>query len=650
MPPPPSVPPPSGGLGSNSNYILSSQCNPITGLTITINVTQDIVHQSSSGFWYSGFGFQLNCNSAPDFSNAWQQFILVLLGTPIGDPQINGALNDWTVSEDSIMEDVNGLVALPSIVIPAGYQLQMQLINDAKNNIVGIRWIVNDLGFLPAPNTAITGYWRPTLPNPNNIPSFTEQHVNYIGIDGHIHERLHYPRGNWIHNDLNQLSGNSIAPVPGSALDAYPGPDGGQHINFIGTDGHVRELYIAPGGQWINNDLTHLSKAILPRANTPLDGYADDDGGQHVNFIGTDNHVHELFIASHGHWIDNDLIVLSGNGVAPRPNSPLDGYIDANNGQHVNFIGTDGHVRELYIVPHGHWINNDLIQLSGNGIVPSRTSSLCGYLGPDNGQHVNFIGADGHVRELYIHPNAQWVNNDLIHLSGDGTPAAPNSPLSGYWGSNNSQHVNFIGTDGHVHELYIHPNAQWVNNDLTHLSGNSMTPAANSALHSYAQPNGDQHVNFIGAFDAHLHEVYSHPGNQWVNNDLNHLQLVNVVKNPFDLSSDQFAPINAFQLNLVGPINSNNAVLSSGAGNFVYSARTPLTVQNSIPSCTGSKFGTAETANSFYGPLDAGPSSLITQTFTTSITQPMIHFQGPVPTKGVTLSLKPGEPLKPITS
>jgi hypothetical protein len=114
MPPPPSVPPPAGGLGSNSNYILSSQCNPITGLTITINITQDIVLQSSTGFWYSGFGFQLNCNSAPDFSNAWQQYIFVLLGTPIGDPQINRALNDWTVKEDSIMEDVNGLVTMPN--------------------------------------------------------------------------------------------------------------------------------------------------------------------------------------------------------------------------------------------------------------------------------------------------------------------------------------------------------------------------------------------------------------------------------------------------------------------------------------------------------------------------------------------------------
>ena len=47
-------------------------------------------------------------------------------------------------------------------------------------------------------------------------------------------------------------------------------------------------------------------------------------------------------------------------------------------------------------------------------------------------------------------------------LSGSGVGPAPGSALDGYygyWGSNNGQHVNFIGTNGHVHELHIHPGA-----------------------------------------------------------------------------------------------------------------------------------------------------------------------------------------------
>jgi hypothetical protein len=45
------------------------------------------------------------------------------------------------------------------------------------------------------------------------------------------------------------------------------------------------------------------------------------------------------------------------------------------------------------------------------------------------------------------------------------------TPLVGYWGSDSSQHVNFIGVDDHVHELYIAPGAAgWVDNDLTALA------------------------------------------------------------------------------------------------------------------------------------------------------------------------------------
>jgi hypothetical protein len=43
-----SVSPPAGGLGSNSNYILTSQCDNITGLTVTINVTQKLFHTPHS--------------------------------------------------------------------------------------------------------------------------------------------------------------------------------------------------------------------------------------------------------------------------------------------------------------------------------------------------------------------------------------------------------------------------------------------------------------------------------------------------------------------------------------------------------------------------------------------------------------------------
>jgi hypothetical protein len=667
--PPPAVPPPPGGLGSNQNYVLSN-CSHIVGLIATIDVTQDIVLRSSANSKDQiGFGFQLNCYSPPDYTDAWQQYALVAAENVFPRPgegwgQLNAIINNYTATGSPVIFEYDTLMVWEgNTMIPAGYQLQIRLINDAQDNIVGVHCIVNDLGFPPAPTTPLTGYVLPdtsavtttnnsgTNNNSNNDTNRTEQHINYIGIDGHIHERFHRAEGNWIHDDLSVLAGSSILPAANSALDAYADLDGGQHVNFIGTDGHVHELYIAQGGHWIDNDLNQLSKGppILPMPGSPLDGYVDSDKGQHVNFIGTDGHIHELFIASGGHWINNDLIILSGNGIAPRPNSPLDGYVDNDNGQHVNFIGTDGHVHKLYIRPKGQWINNDLIMLSGNGITPSRTSPLSGYMAQDNGQHVNFIGTDGHVHELYNLHSAQWLNNDLTQLaqlSGPSVPPAPDSKLCGYWAwSDGKQHVNFTGTDGHVHDLSIAPNGQWTNSDLTQLSGpSSATPASDGALHSYPQPNGDLHVNFIGVNDAHLHELLLGPLAQWVDNDLNNIPLANFLKSPLGLSPNQIAPINAFELDLVGPGDGTNAVFSSGAGTFIYAAATPMTVQSCLPPCAGTTEGAAETSNSVYGDLDAGPSIVITQTFSIDPTERVIRRQGPV----FKLPLKPGETLKPI--
>jgi hypothetical protein len=78
------------------------------------------------------------------------------------------------------------------------------------------------------------------------------------------------------------------------------------------------------------------------------------------------------------------------------------------------------------------------------------------------------------------------------------------------------------------------------------------------------------------------------------------------------------APINAFQLNLVGP--TGGEVLSSGEGTITYAASTPMTVANHFPKTADNQFCvtrlfTAEKANTIYGELPAGPAKTFTQTF-----------------------------------
>ena len=101
-----------------------------------------------------------------------------------------------------------------------------------------------------------------------------------------------------------------MPPTPTSDLTGYPLSDNSQHVFFIGTDSHVHELDIAGAG-WNDNDLTTLAGAVPPTPASALTGYRLSNDSKHVFFIGTDDHVHELFITAGAGWLDNDLTALT---------------------------------------------------------------------------------------------------------------------------------------------------------------------------------------------------------------------------------------------------------------------------------------------------------------------------------------------------
>ena len=333
-----------------------------------------------------------------------------------------------------------------------------------------------------------------------------QQHVNYVGTDRHIHE-LYYTNL-WSHNDLTALTGGMLAAT-NSHIDGYETTfNNQQHVNYIGMDNHVHELYY--DNFWHHNDLTALAGAPAAAPGSHVDGYQTTfNNQQHVNYIGTDNHVHELYYDNR--WHHNDLTAIAG-GPPASPGSSVDGYQTTfNNQQHVNYIGTDNHVHELYY--DNKWHHNDLSALAG-APAAAPGGSLDGYQTTfNNQQHVNFIGADAHVHELYY--DNKWHHNDLSAVTH--APAAdPRSQLDGYQTTfNKQQHVNYLGMDNHVHELY-YDNA-WHHNDLT-VVAKAPSVAPGSSIDGYQTAfNNQQHVNFIGT-DSHIHELYY--DNAWHHNDL----------------------------------------------------------------------------------------------------------------------------------
>jgi hypothetical protein len=125
-------------FGSNSNYILDNGCNPITGLAVTIQVTQDIVCQSASGST-TGFGFQLNAYSPRNWYSAWQQYVIAIFGS-----EIVGAVDNWPLSGPNIINHFFNLASTLNAKLSAGYTLKISLQNDNYGNITAATYVVID--------------------------------------------------------------------------------------------------------------------------------------------------------------------------------------------------------------------------------------------------------------------------------------------------------------------------------------------------------------------------------------------------------------------------------------------------------------------------------------------------------------------------
>jgi len=122
------VTPPSAGLGSNSNYLMSD-CSNLIDVSVVVNVTQDIVGSD-------GFGFQLNAYSSKSKYDGGQQYLIYL------DPHSSPAtlycmVDNWYAPKKGgqIINHSQQLATLPDQKLPAGYSLQIILQNDSDDNI-----------------------------------------------------------------------------------------------------------------------------------------------------------------------------------------------------------------------------------------------------------------------------------------------------------------------------------------------------------------------------------------------------------------------------------------------------------------------------------------------------------------------------------
>ena len=129
---------PGSGLGSNSNYILYDDCKPLIGVSVTIIVMEDLVATTASGP-QTGFGFQFNAYSPKNELSAWQQYVVAIFGN-----QIVGAVDNWPVAGNNIINHWIGLGGTTNNTLLAKTVIRIALQNDAAGNITGATYTVID--------------------------------------------------------------------------------------------------------------------------------------------------------------------------------------------------------------------------------------------------------------------------------------------------------------------------------------------------------------------------------------------------------------------------------------------------------------------------------------------------------------------------
>jgi hypothetical protein len=362
-------------------------------------------------------------------------------------------------------------------------------------------WTYADLSGPPGGPAAATG------PFAYVFEAAGTQHVDYAGVDGHVHE-LWWDSSGWHHIDLTattgapELSGSRTNAPTAYVFAAY----GTQHIVFVAdqgpTTGHVHEIWRGDTG-WNHFDLTRATGAPLALPGQPC-GYAfEAQKTQHVDYVGMDGNLHELWWDSHG-WHHHRL-TPPGSPLAPRPRWAPVGYAMSRGTQHVHYISGSGRIHEL-MWSGGTWYHHGLTAWTGGP--PANSLSFAEYgLSAKGTQFVSYVGVDGDVHELWADTSGWWRHVNASAASGIAGPGAGGGVVCAYsFPYDGTRHVAYTSAEGHVHELWS-DGPRWHHNDLSLAAG---APLADFApLAAYATPH-TQHVDFIQIDGFHVYELRWH--------------------------------------------------------------------------------------------------------------------------------------------
>ncbi|MDR3560781.1 MAG: hypothetical protein P4N59_04980, partial [Negativicutes bacterium] len=439
------VPAPNGGLGSNSNYFLYSDCNPVTGLSITIDITKDIISDI-------GFSFQLNAYSPQGANVVWQQYGITFEKTGNSPLKAYGWVDNWASA--SFLQSLKGtgnlinhrelMLTLPGDTLPAGYKIMMNLKYDKNENVIGVALaILDDAGKKTALDISLESltYDDKVVPaqpvTSAGLAPINSFVLNLVGPVNGKHSYLSAGAGTFTYAASSPLKVSSQDPRCTTGQKTF-------------TEESANSVYAAlPTGQ--SQTVTQSFDTEIPHPYTPgipfsvsqqfgvnqTDLFAVDSAGQ----LGV------FYVLENGHWHSSSP---KGPAGMARPGAKVAAsqHFGINNQTDVFLVDQNGHLNVFWVVDSGDWNGPKMIG-AGNVGNPSEAVVASQHFGVENRTDVFLINKNGQLNVFWALGSGDWNGPEPIGTTGLANNGAALA-VSQRFGVNNQTDLFVVAQNGQL--------------------------------------------------------------------------------------------------------------------------------------------------------------------------------------------------------
>lgn len=138
---------------------------------------------------------------------------------------------------------------------------------------------------------------------------FNTQHVMYRSADGHLHQLYAPPGQGWKHSDMTVEFG--IPPMVGKPAPFVDAVDNSQSVAYRGIDGHIHFVSFIRGEGWKHLNLSATLGTPTGKGN-PYGYTFDLFKTKHIMYSGQDGNIYQLYLPPGKEWRQSNLSTTTG--------------------------------------------------------------------------------------------------------------------------------------------------------------------------------------------------------------------------------------------------------------------------------------------------------------------------------------------------